>query len=69
MSQRTPITDELVRRLSVTSDTDTRSITRALAGLPVRGRAGERIRRALEAEGLDTANDGAPTSSPPPRAA
>ena len=57
MTQRAPITDDLVRRLAAESDTDPRSITRALAGLPVRGRAGERIRRALEAHGLVVRDD------------
>ena len=56
MEQRT-ITDDLVRRLAAESDTDTRSIIRALARLPVRGRAGERIRRALEAHGLVVRDD------------
>ena len=53
------ITDELVAALSREADADERSITRALAGLPVRGRAGARIARALAAHGLVRADSNA----------
>jgi hypothetical protein len=36
-----------IRRIAVESDTDPRSVKNVLAGLPVKGMAGERIRRVL----------------------
>jgi hypothetical protein len=54
-----PVTDDLVREVA-TEAGDPRSVTRVLAGLPVRGRAGERIRRALEARGITLPDPNAP---------
>lgn len=46
------ITDDTIASLTVEADADTRTILRALLGLPVRGRTGERVRRVLAARGL-----------------
>lgn len=39
-------------RLAADADVDPRTVERALRGEPVRGRAGERVARALEKAGL-----------------
>lgn len=46
------ITDDTIASLTVEADADPRTILRALLGLPVRGRTGERVRRVLAARGL-----------------
>jgi hypothetical protein len=46
------LTNELVTEVAAEADTDERSVVKRLAGLPVRGRAGPRIDRALERRGL-----------------
>lgn len=38
-----PITDDLVDTLAAKADVDPRTVIRALAGLPVRGRTGLRV--------------------------
>jgi hypothetical protein len=43
------VDDALVATLAQAADVDERSVIRRLAGLPVRGRAGRRIDRALQA--------------------
>lgn len=65
MGIRNHITDELVDRLAAQASADKRSVTRAIAGLPVKGLAGQRIARALEAAGLASPSH----SEPPPSAA
>jgi hypothetical protein len=42
--------DAFVERIAKLAVADKRSVVRVLAGLPVRGRAGERIRAILEKE-------------------
>jgi hypothetical protein len=44
-----PVDDALVAAVARDADVDERSVIRRLAGLPVRGRAGRRIDRALQA--------------------
>jgi hypothetical protein len=48
LASRPPITDDLVDRVAVRADADRRTVIRALAGLPVRGRTGRRVAAAIE---------------------
>lgn len=42
--------DEFVARIAAAASVDKRSVVRVLAGLPVKGLPGERIRAAIEKE-------------------
>ena len=44
---RSPLTDRDVAELAAAADVDPRTVVRALAGLPVRGRVGVRVARVL----------------------
>jgi len=59
------LTDRDVETLAREADVDPRTVVRRLAGLPVRGRVGVRVDRAIAARLGDHAED----SNPPPRAA
>lgn len=50
-----PMTDEKVDELAREALAHRRSVIRALAGLPVRGLVGERIRKVLAARGMRVA--------------
>lgn len=52
---RPAITDDEVRRVALEHDVCERTVVRALAGLTVRGRAGERARRAASTLRASTA--------------
>lgn len=54
------VTDALVRDIATETDTHDRSVVRILAGLPVRGGSGRRIKRALEARGFALITNEAP---------
>lgn len=49
---RTPLTDERVRLLASAAGCSPVTVVRALAGLPVRGAVGDRVRAVLLQEGL-----------------
>jgi len=60
------ITDQTVQTIAERAAADPRSVVRRLAGLPVRGRAGARIDRELQARGLVTSAappDGGPEAA------
>lgn len=46
------MTDAIVNEIAEEADADPRTVIRALAGLPVRGRAGKRVEQALKKRGL-----------------
>ncbi len=54
------LTDALVDDVAQQLGRDPRTVIRVLAGLPVRGRSGEAIRRELEARGVQQASVVAP---------
>lgn len=47
--QPEPLTDAIVNVLANRADCDPKTVIRALAGLPVRGRAGTRVARTIAA--------------------